>query len=211
MSSGFLDFVHEVKPDFVEGEIHRKMAAALEWVDVGECKRLMILAPPRHFKSTFARLFARYFVKRRASKNALVCPASPMLTGVVYDGHVYNVCVGESVPSVPADLIVLDGLASCQYMNMHGIESWLAVSVMTRLSKGGSMVMFDSRAGKGDLIDLLLRKQHYGPWTVIALPALGSGDATASGGYWNAGDLSEIRRALPRKEWEAQFQQNVWA
>jgi len=50
----FMDFVHKVWPNFIDGAHHAKMAAAFEKVAKGECKRLIINMPPRHTKSEFA-------------------------------------------------------------------------------------------------------------------------------------------------------------
>ena len=50
----FMDFVHKVWPNFIDGEHHQEMAAAFEKVANGKCKRLIINMPPRHTKSEFA-------------------------------------------------------------------------------------------------------------------------------------------------------------
>jgi predicted phage terminase large subunit-like protein len=50
----FMDFVHKVWPNFINGDHHAKMAAAFEKVARGDCKRLIINMPPRHTKSEFA-------------------------------------------------------------------------------------------------------------------------------------------------------------
>jgi predicted phage terminase large subunit-like protein len=50
----FMDFVHRVWPDFIDGEHHKEMAAAFERVANGKIKRLIINMPPRHTKSEFA-------------------------------------------------------------------------------------------------------------------------------------------------------------
>ena len=50
----FMDFVHKVWPDFIDGAHHSEMAEAFERVANGEIKRLIINMPPRHTKSEFA-------------------------------------------------------------------------------------------------------------------------------------------------------------
>ena len=50
----FMDFVHRVWPDFIDGAHHAEMAAAFERVANGKVKRLIINMPPRHTKSEFA-------------------------------------------------------------------------------------------------------------------------------------------------------------
>jgi predicted phage terminase large subunit-like protein len=50
----FMDFVHKVWPDFIDGAHHKEMADAFERVANGKIKRLIINMPPRHTKSEFA-------------------------------------------------------------------------------------------------------------------------------------------------------------
>jgi len=50
----FMDFVHKVWPDFIDGAHHKEMANAFERVANGKIKRLIINMPPRHTKSEFA-------------------------------------------------------------------------------------------------------------------------------------------------------------
>lgn len=50
----FMDFVHKVWPDFIDGAHHNEMAHAFERVAKGKIKRLIINMPPRHTKSEFA-------------------------------------------------------------------------------------------------------------------------------------------------------------
>ena len=50
----FMDFVHKVWPNFIDGGHHEEMAEAFERVAKGEIKRLIINMPPRHTKSEFA-------------------------------------------------------------------------------------------------------------------------------------------------------------
>jgi len=53
-ANNFMDFVHKVWPNFINGAHHGRMAKAFERVARGECKRLIINMPPRHTKSEFA-------------------------------------------------------------------------------------------------------------------------------------------------------------
>ena len=52
--NNFIDFVHMVWPNFIDGAHHKRMAKAFERVARGEGKRLIINMPPRHTKSEFA-------------------------------------------------------------------------------------------------------------------------------------------------------------
>mgnify|MGYP003111713849 FL=1 len=49
-----MPFVTLTKPDFEVGAHHQVIASALQRVESGDCKRLMIFCPPRHTKSELA-------------------------------------------------------------------------------------------------------------------------------------------------------------
>ena len=68
-----LAFTRYTMPGFVAGQHHARICEALERVERGECKRLMIFAPPRHTKSELAsRRFPSWFMGRNPDKQ-LIC------------------------------------------------------------------------------------------------------------------------------------------
>jgi predicted phage terminase large subunit-like protein len=50
----YMDFVHAVWPEFINGRHHKIMSEKFDRVARGECKRLIVNMPPRHTKSEFA-------------------------------------------------------------------------------------------------------------------------------------------------------------
>jgi hypothetical protein len=68
-----LAFTEYTMPGFQPGQHHARICEALERVERGECKRLMIFAPPRHTKSELAsRRFPSWFIGRNPKKQ-IVC------------------------------------------------------------------------------------------------------------------------------------------
>lgn len=68
-----IDFTRYTLDTFQPGEHHKRIADALERVERGECKRLMIFAPPRHTKSELAsRRFPAWYLGRNPSKQ-IIC------------------------------------------------------------------------------------------------------------------------------------------
>ena len=68
----FMDFVHKVWPNFIDGDHHKKMASAFERVANGTCKRLIINMPPRHTKSEFASyLLPAWFLGKYPQKKVI--------------------------------------------------------------------------------------------------------------------------------------------
>ncbi len=65
-------FTQYTKPDFAPAEHHKRIADALERVERGECRRLMIFAPPRHTKSELAsRRFPAWYIGRNPTKQII--------------------------------------------------------------------------------------------------------------------------------------------
>lgn len=50
----YMDFVHRMWPQFINGRHHQIMAETFDRVISGDCKRVIINMPPRHTKSEFA-------------------------------------------------------------------------------------------------------------------------------------------------------------
>lgn len=60
-----LDFTTHVSPEYKPGRFHRALAAALDEVVEGSCKRLIVTAPPRHGKSRLvSQCLPPYFLGR---------------------------------------------------------------------------------------------------------------------------------------------------
>lgn len=71
-ANNFMDFVHKVWPNFINGAHHVRMAKAFERVARGECKRLIINMPPRHTKSEFASyLLPAWFLGKYPGKKVI--------------------------------------------------------------------------------------------------------------------------------------------
>jgi len=67
-----LSFTEYTLPTFESGRHHAQIADALERVERGECKRLMIFAPPRHTKSELSsRRFPAWYLGRNPSKQII--------------------------------------------------------------------------------------------------------------------------------------------
>jgi len=72
-TSSFLDFCRYVWPEMLVGEHHKIIAAALDRVVAGKCKRLMIAMPPRHGKSQMGSyLFPAYLMGKLAQSKLIV-------------------------------------------------------------------------------------------------------------------------------------------
>lgn len=67
-----LDFTRFTMPGFQPGRHHRVLADALMRVERGECRRLIVTAPPRHTKSELAsRRFPAWFIGRQPKRQII--------------------------------------------------------------------------------------------------------------------------------------------
>lgn len=67
-----IGFTRYTMADFRDGQHHRLIAAKLEAVERGECRRLMIFAPPRHTKSELAsRRFPAWYLGRHPERQII--------------------------------------------------------------------------------------------------------------------------------------------
>lgn len=69
-----LAFTEQTHPSWQSAEHHAKICAALEAVERGDCKRLMIFAPPRHSKSELAsKRFPAWYLGRHPDRQVIAC------------------------------------------------------------------------------------------------------------------------------------------
>ena len=77
----FFEFCQYVKPDYIPADHLRKLARALERVERGECKRLIVSMPPRHGKSlTAASLFPCWAAGRNPNREIAVASYAQTLS-----------------------------------------------------------------------------------------------------------------------------------
>lgn len=75
--SSLIGFTEYTKPDFRPADHHRWIADALEKVERGEIKRLMLFMPPRHGKSELAsRRFPAWYLGRNPDKQLITATYS---------------------------------------------------------------------------------------------------------------------------------------
>jgi hypothetical protein len=72
-STDFLSFCQYVWPEMIVGEHHRRIAAALDRVVSGKCKRLMIAMPPRHGKSQMGSYLFPAYLMGKLPQSKLDC------------------------------------------------------------------------------------------------------------------------------------------
>lgn len=95
-----LGFTKYTLPSFQAGEHHKRITDALERVERGECKRLMIFAPPRHTKSELAsRRFPAWYLGRNPDKQ-IICTTYGHSFAADFGRDVRNIVTGEEYGNI---------------------------------------------------------------------------------------------------------------
>ena len=165
----FMEFVHAVWPNFIEGRHHIRIANLFEQVARGELKRLIINLPPRHTKSEFASyLFPAWFLGKFPHKKIIQASHTAELA-VGFGRKVRNLVDSETYQTIfPQVKLQSDSKAAGRW-NTNFSGDYFAVGV------GGAV------AGKG--ADLCLAKESI----CIIDDSIGTREKQIQ--YVNIGDL----------------------
>jgi predicted phage terminase large subunit-like protein len=128
-----LGFVEYTYPSWRTAEHHRRICAALERVERGEIKRLLIEAPPRHSKSELAsRRFPAWYMGRHPG-NQIITASYNDLLGTDIGRDVRNIVGSTDYRNVFADVALAEDSAAAGRWHTNKGGSYLATGV------GGTM------------------------------------------------------------------------
>ena len=142
--TNFIDFVHTVWPNFIDGAHHKRMAKAFERVARGEIKRLIINMPPRHTKSEFASyLLPAWFLGKYPQKKVIQTSHTAELA-VGFGRKVRNLVDSEVYKSIfPGVGLQSDSKAAGRWATNHGGD-YFAIGVGGAVTgKGADILIID--------------------------------------------------------------------
>ena len=140
----FMEFVHEVWPNFIHGDHHERMAKAFEDVASGKVKRLIINMPPRHTKSEFASyLLPAWFLGNFPGKKVIQCSHTAELA-VGFGRKVRNLVDSEKYKKIfPEVELQSDSKAAGRWNTNHGGD-YFAIGVGGAVTgKGADLLIID--------------------------------------------------------------------
>ena len=143
-ATNFMDFVHKVWPNFINGAHHVRMARAFERVASGKCKRLIINMPPRHTKSEFASyLLPAWFLGKYPSKKVIQTSHTAELA-VGFGRKVRNLVDSEVYGQVfPGVSLQSDSKAAGRW-NTNSMGDYFAIGVGGAVTgKGADLLIID--------------------------------------------------------------------
>lgn len=247
--AGLLAFTQYTNHGYEAAGHHGKIAAALEAVERGDCRRLMICMPPRHGKSELAsRRFPAWALGRRPERqiiaasyngdiaadfgrdvrNIVAEPHYRLLfdSGLAPDSQAANrwhtskggmyvaAGVGTAITGRGADILLIDDPfkdreEADSEVRRRRVWDWYTSTAYTRLMKGGSIVVINTRWHEDDLSGRLLEQQKRGgdKWDVVSLPAMDAAGMALWPDRYPVHVLQQIKAVLPERDWNALYQQ----
>lgn len=150
-----IDFARYVRPTpdapddcekslYVPVKHHRVIAAALEEIEKGNIRRLIISCPPRHGKSELAsRLFPAFYVGRNPTENVIVATYGDTLAWD-FGRNVRDILVSPLYQQVFPDAKIKGGAASVDRVELDKGSTLFFVGVGAGITgRGASLILVD--------------------------------------------------------------------
>jgi predicted phage terminase large subunit-like protein len=152
-TTSFLDFCQYVWPEMIVGEHHRRIAAALDRVVSGKCKRLMIAMPPRHGKSQMGSyLFPAYLMGKLPQSKLIVGSHTAELAqrfGRMIRNLVEDEKYGELFPDTK---LSADSKAAGRWNTRQGGEAFFIGKGGAMTGRGGDIIVLDDILDEQDAV-----------------------------------------------------------
>ena len=152
-NSSFLDFCKYVWPEMLVGEHHKRIAAALDRVVAGQCKRLMIAMPPRHGKSQMGSyLFPAYLMGKKPDSKLIVGSHTAELAQR-FGRMIRNLVEDERYSEIfPEMKLSVDSKAAGRWNTAHGGEAFFIGKGGAMTGRGGDVVVLDDILDEQDAV-----------------------------------------------------------
>lgn len=204
---GLIAFTEYTYPGYRAAAHHHRIADALERVERGECKRLMICMPPRHGKSELAsRRFPAYFVGRNPDKQIIAASYNSDLAGD-FGRDVRNIVADPSFGALFQVQLAVDSKAANRWHTSGG-GMYVAAGVGTAITgRGAHILLIDDPFKDREEADSEIRRRRVWDWyTSTAYTRLMPGGAIiVINTRWHEDDLSGRLLAQQEKggdQWE---------
>lgn len=151
--NNFIDFCQYVWPEMLVGEHHRRIAAALDRVVSGECKRLMIAMPPRHGKSQMGSyLFPAYLMGKKPDSKLIVGSHTAELAQR-FGRMIRNLVDDERYRELFPDMsLSADSKAAGRWGTNKGGEAFFIGKGGAMTGRGGDVVILDDILDEQDAL-----------------------------------------------------------
>jgi predicted phage terminase large subunit-like protein len=152
-SSNFLDFCKYVWPEMLVGEHHKRIAAALDRVVAGKCKRLMIAMPPRHGKSQLGSYLFPAYLMGKLPQSKLIVGSHTAELAQRFGRMIRNLVDDERYSEIfPEMKLSADSKAAGRWNTAQGGEAFFIGKGGAMTGRGGDVVILDDILDEQDAV-----------------------------------------------------------
>lgn len=161
---GLIAFTEYTFPGYRAAPHHRRIAEALERVERGKCKRLMICMPPRHGKSELAsRRFPAYALGRNPARQVIAASYNGDLAGD-FGRDVRNIVAEAEFRALFPVSLAADSKAANRW-HTDGGGMYVAAGVGTAVTgRGAHILLIDDPFKDREEADSELRRKRVWDW-----------------------------------------------
>lgn len=152
-TSSFLDFCRYVWPEMLVGEHHKIIAAALDRVVAGKCKRLMIAMPPRHGKSQMGSYLFPAYLMGKLSQSKLIVGSHTAELAQRFGRMIRNLVEDDKYGELfPDTKLSADSKAAGRWNTSAGGEAFFIGKGGAMTGRGGDIIILDDILDEQDAI-----------------------------------------------------------
>lgn len=201
-----LDFVGLTMASYQAAAHHAAIAAALEAVEAGTIKRLVITMPPRHGKSELASIrFPAWYLGRNPDKRIILASYADSLA-LTFGRQIRNLVRGEEFRAVFPDVALARDSTSADHWNIAGRRGGLiAAGVGSGITgHGADLLIIDDPVKDASEADSPTVRENKWEWyTRTAYTRLQpGGSAVLIGTRWHVDDLIGRVLAQDTEHWQ---------
>ena len=153
VQDSFLDYIHYIWPEFIQGNHHKIFADKLTQIAKGEIKRLIINMPPRHTKSEFASVYFPSWVMGLKPNMKIMQTTHTSELSVRFGRKVRNLMDSEEYKAIfPKVTLSADSKSAGRWETNRGGEYFAAGVGGAITGRGADLLIIDDPHSEQDAL-----------------------------------------------------------
>ena len=153
VQDSFLDYIHYIWPEFIQGNHHKIFADKLTQIAKGEIKRLIINMPPRHTKSEFASVYFPSWVMGLKPNMKIMQTTHTSELSVRFGRKVRNLMDSEEYKAIfPRVTLSADSKSAGRWETNRGGEYFAAGVGGAITGRGADLLIIDDPHSEQDAL-----------------------------------------------------------
>lgn len=163
--TSLIEFTTYTNPQYVSADHHRLIAAALERVLTGDCKRLMICMPPRHGKSELAsRRFPAYALAKNPTKQIIAASYNSDIAAD-FGRNVRNIVDDPGYRNLYPNVTLASDSRAADRWHTNAGGMYVAAGVGTAITgRGADILLIDDPFKDREEADSEIRRMRVWDW-----------------------------------------------